>query len=183
MPKTKSAVQNLKLWWSRIFLLNFFFDFDSLSAFSAVNENKKPQPLRGKSWGLIDPIKYPPFPAEGLRDQSELERFPGLRLPNPHAFPDFSSSGWKKLSAITKLLAKEICWALTADCFFSCGFRSAHSCGAAVDLYHFPLPSRGILKNLGNLLQKSFPRLAISVQREEIFYSPLRADRLLIFTL
>ena len=51
-------------------------------------KNKRPQLLGGKSWGLIDLIKYPPFPAEGLRDQSELSRFPGLRLPNPHAFPD-----------------------------------------------------------------------------------------------
>jgi hypothetical protein len=81
-------------------LLLIFFDFNSLSAFSAlsaVNENKKPQPLRGKSWGLIDLIKYPPLPAEGLRDQSELGRFPGLRLPNPHAFPGFFTQ-WLKNS-------------------------------------------------------------------------------------
>jgi hypothetical protein len=31
----------------------------------------------------------------------------------------------------------------------SCGFRSAHSCGAAVDLHYLPVPSRAILKNLG----------------------------------
>jgi hypothetical protein len=65
------------------------------AVFSVADYNKKPQPLRGKSWGLVDLIKYPPFPAEGLRDQSELGRFPGLRLPNPHAFPDFFAQ-WLK---------------------------------------------------------------------------------------
>ena len=106
-------------------------------------EIKNPNLLGGESWGLIGLIKYPPFPAEGLRDQSELSRFPGLRLPNPHAFPDYVQ--WlKNRSKVRgprqKLLNSPFYyWSNPrALILFFCGFRSAHSCGAAVDLRHLP---------------------------------------------
>jgi len=79
---------------------SLFFIPSVPSVFSVADYNKKPQPLGGKSWGLIDLIKYPPFPAEGLRDQSGLGRFPGLRLPNPHAFPGFFAQWLKPLRVL-----------------------------------------------------------------------------------
>jgi hypothetical protein len=68
--------------------LYYILFFSVTSGSSVANEIKKPQPSWGESWGFINSIRYPPFPAKGLRDQSELSRFPGLRLPNSHAFPD-----------------------------------------------------------------------------------------------
>jgi len=102
---------------------------------------KNPNLLRRKL-GSFQKQALPPFPSKGLRYKSKPGRFPGLRLPTPHAFPDwlvpspvaeksFQRSAFSKKFFTDRRL-------LTADCLFSCGFRSDHSCGAAVASHHLP---------------------------------------------
>jgi hypothetical protein len=51
--------------WDFIFL-------GDLCARSALKKIKQKTPTFWReSWGLVNPQKYPPFPAEGLRDQRE----------------------------------------------------------------------------------------------------------------
>jgi hypothetical protein len=45
---------------------------------------------------------------------------------------------------------------LKADGWFSCGFRSHHSCGAAVDLHHLPFPLVIFRKSPFTLLHRSW---------------------------
>lgn len=68
------------------------------SPFYIPHFNKKPQPSWGRKLGSREP-NCPPFPAEGLRDQSKSDRFPGSRLPTLHAFPGNTQWLEKRLMA------------------------------------------------------------------------------------
>jgi hypothetical protein len=51
---------------------------------------KNPNFLGEESWGLGDPKETRPSPRKDFKASDEAGRFPGLRLPTSHAFPDLS---------------------------------------------------------------------------------------------
>jgi len=128
---------------------------------SAFRINKKPQPSRGRKLGFWRCKRLPALPRGRIaRLMTSRAGFLacGRLLPTPSRtgvqwlrqqknFSGFELrvSGYEKQKIIVFELETRNAQLGTV----SCGFRSAHSCGAAVDLHYLPVPSRAISKNPG----------------------------------